>query len=99
MSDDNASPRARASAAGAPSDRQFDVAFHNLLLEARPLARAPQLGDMRDAVAYRPAIRARAAADRPRDAHELGSHFIAGEAHLRIAVAAKVDEFEVRRKL
>ena len=66
---------------------------------ARPLARSPQLGDMRDAVAYRPAIRARAAADRSRDTHELGSHLIAGEAHLRVAVAAHVDELEVRRKL
>src|SRR6185295_16664366 len=63
------------------------------------LARFPQLGDMRDAVAYRPAIRARAAADRSRDTHELGSHLIAGEVHLRIAVAAHIDELEMRRKL
>src|ERR1044072_5293943 len=81
------------------SDRQSDVAFQNLLLEARPLGRSPQLGDMRDAVAYRPAIRARAAADRPRDAHELGSHLFAGEAELRVAVAAQVNELEVRSKL
>ena len=92
-------PELRHVAAGTPSDRQSDLAFQNLLLEARPLARSPQLGDMRDAVAYRPAIRARAAADRPRDAHELGSHFIAGEPDLRIAMTAKIDEFEVRRKL
>ena len=66
---------------------------------ARPLARSPQLGGMRDAVAYRPAIRARAATDRPRDAHELGSHLTAGEAHLRVAVTAHVYELEMRRKL
>ena len=38
-------------AAGTPSDRQSDLAFQNLLFEAWPLARSPQLGDMRDAVA------------------------------------------------
>src|SRR6185436_1392496 len=68
-------------------------------LEMRPLARSPQLGDMRDAVAYRPAVRARAAADRPRDAHELRPHFIAREPNLRVAVAAEIDELEVRREL
>src|SRR5690242_1607577 len=83
----------------APSDRQSDIAFQHPLLEARPLARSPQLGDMRDTVAYRPAVRARAAADGPRDAHELGSHRVPGEAHRRIAVAAHVDELEMRRKL
>src|ERR1043165_9634169 len=92
-------PKTYHAAAGAPSDRESDLAFQNLLLEARPLARSPQLGDMRDTVAYRPAIRAPAAADRPRDAHELGSHLTAGEAHLRVAVAAHVDELKVRRKL
>ena len=83
----------------ARSDRQSNVAFQNLLLEARPLARSPQPGDMRDAVAYRPAIRARAAADRPRDAHELGSHLTAAQSHFRVSVPAQVHELEVRRKL
>ncbi len=39
------------------SDRQSDVAFQNLYIEVRPLARFPQLGDMGDAVAYRAAVR------------------------------------------
>lgn len=47
----HAEPELRHVAAGARSDRQSNVAFQNVLLEARPLARFPQLGDMRDAVA------------------------------------------------
>ena len=45
-------------------DRQSDVAFEHLLDELRALARRPQLGGMRDAVAYRPAVGLVAARDR-----------------------------------
>ena len=50
-------------------------------------------------VAKRTAIGTIAARDRAWNAHELGSHFIAGEPHRRIAVAAQVDEFEMRSKV
>src|SRR6185312_14498092 len=81
------------------SDRKAGVAFQHLLNEFRGFTCLPQLRRVNDAVAKRPAVRARAARDRAWDAHELGAHFIPGEPHLRVAMSASVDEFEMRRKL
>ena len=54
---------------------------------------------MDDAVAKRTAIGTIAARDRAWNADELGAHFIAGKPHGRVAVAARIEEFKVRRKL
>src|SRR5215472_13631063 len=51
-----------------------------------------------DPVAKRTAIGTIAARDRAWNADELGPHFIAGEPHRRIAVTARIHEFQVRGK-
>ena len=63
------------------------------------LARFPQLRNERDAVAQRAAVGPLAAGDGARYADELGPHLVGSKTHFGIAVAAEVDEFEVRRKL
>ena len=81
------------------SDREARVALENLLRKVRSLAGPPQPCAVDHAVAKRSAVRAIAPDDRPRDADKLGPHFIAGEPNLRIAMTARVYEFEVRCKL
>ena len=51
---------------------------------------------MGDTIAERTAIRLWAARDRPRNAHELGPHFIGAEPDRCIAVTAEIDELEMR---
>src|SRR5258706_15436288 len=53
---------------------------------------------MRYAIAQRPAVGALAPRDRPRDADELGPHFIDADPNRRIAMSAHIDEFQVRRQ-
>src|SRR5690242_10903026 len=54
---------------------------------------------MDDAIAHRPTIGLIAPCDGPRNADELRSHLVTGEPNLRIAMTARVYEFEMRRKL
>ena len=61
----------------------------------RRAARASRYGRRGSAAARRRALAAR---DRARDADELGPHLVAGEPNLRIAMPARIDEFEVRRE-
>lgn len=53
------------------SKRETGIAFEDAALEAGPLARAPHRHAVDDAIAERPSLRARAAFERTRDAHEL----------------------------
>ena len=80
------------------SDRKAGIALNDLLAQQRPLARFPERCRVDDPVAKRTAIGTIAARDRAWNADELGSHFIAGEPHRRIAVTAHIHEFKVRGK-
>src|SRR5262249_2858058 len=84
---------------GAISDRKAGGALNDLLSQRRPLARFPERCRVDDPVAKRTAIGTIAARDRAWYADELGSHFIAGQPHLRIAVTAHIHEFKVRGKV
>src|SRR5262245_51422187 len=83
---------------GAISDRKAGIALNDLLAQHRPLARFPERCRVDDAVTKRTAIGTIAARDRAWNADELGSHFIAGEPHRRIAVTARIHEFHMRGK-
>jgi len=72
-----------------------DIAFEHLLDEPRPLAGSPKPRAMHDPIAKWSAVSAFTARDRPRNADELGPHFIRAEPNRRIAVAAKVNELKV----
>ena len=72
-----------------------DIAFEHLLNELRLLAGSPKRRAMHDPIAKWSAVSAFAARDRPRNADELGAHFICAEQNRRIAVAAKVNELEM----
>ena len=76
-----------------------DIAFEHLLDELRLLAGSPKWRAMHDPIAKWSAVSAFTARDRPRNADELGAHFIRAEPNRRIAVAAKVNELEVWGKL
>src|SRR6201996_1437125 len=82
-----------------PSDRKAGIALNDLQAQQRPLTRFPERCRVDDAVAKRTAIGTIAARDWAWNADELGSHFIAGEPHRRIAMTAQVHEFKVRGKL
>src|SRR6478735_2017118 len=81
------------------SDRKADVAFDHLLLQTWTFASFPQLRTVQDPISQRPAIRSFAARDGTRDTDELGAHFGARQAYRRIAVPARVEEFEVGREV
>src|SRR4051812_47161363 len=84
------------SASGHISDRKAGIALEDLLAQQRPLAGLPERGRVDDPVAKRTAIGTIAARDWAWNADELGSHFVAGEPHRRIAVTAHIHEFKVR---
>src|SRR3954453_8473785 len=77
-------------------DRKAGLAFDDLLNQLWPLARLPQLRRVCDTVTERAAIGLSAARNRAGDADELGSHLIAAEPNLRVAVTTEIDELEVR---
>ena len=79
-------------------DPEARIAFQRLLRELRRLAWAPEFRAIGQAIAQRPAVGALAPRDRPRDADELGPHFVAAELNRRIAMSTHVDEFQVRRE-
>ena len=54
---------------------------------------------MRDPVAQRAAVRGFRALERPRDADEVAAGRIVGQAQGRVAVAAHVEELQVRREI
>jgi hypothetical protein len=81
------------------SKREPGIAFEDAPLEARPLARAPHRHAVDDAIAERPSVRARAAFERPRDAHELAFDGVCRQVQRRIAVAAHIEEGDVRRQV
>src|SRR3954453_1201126 len=80
------------------SDREAGVALDDLLAQQRPFARFPERCRVDDPVTKRTAIGTIAARDRAWNADELGSHFIGGEPHRRIAMTAHIHELEVRGK-
>src|ERR1700744_3036742 len=75
-----------------------DIAFEHLLDELRLLAGSPKRRAMHDPISKWTAGRAFTARDRPRNADDLGALFSRGEPDRRVAVAAKVNELEVRGK-
>ncbi len=72
-----------------------DIAFEHLLDELWLLAGSPKRRAMHDPIAKWTAVSAFTARNRPRNADELGTHFIRAEPNRRIAVAAKINELEV----
>ena len=60
-----------------PLDREAGIALQHLPDQFRTFSRAPQAGGVSDPVPQGPAVRPLAAGHRPRDADELGSHFVA----------------------
>src|SRR5947209_883781 len=79
-------------------DRQSDVALDNPLVELRPFACCPKFGSVHDAVAEWATVRALATGDRPRNADEFSPHLVTREPNGRIAMAAEIDELEMRGK-
>jgi hypothetical protein len=72
-----------------------DIAFEHLLDELRLLAGSPKRCAMHDPIAKWSTVSAFTARDRPRNADELGAHFIRAEPNRRIAVATQVNKLEV----
>src|SRR5205823_5553758 len=68
------------------------------MVELRPLACRPKFGTMHDPVAEWATVRALATGDRSRNAYEFSSHLITREPNCCIAMAAKIDELEMRGK-
>ena len=82
-----------------PSHRQANVPFEHRCLQLWALSALPQCGSVQYPIPDWPAVRPFAPYNGPRNEHELGPHFIAREPNLRIAMAAKIDELEVRGKV
>src|SRR6185503_9350262 len=80
------------------SDRQSRISLDDLAAQDGLLARLPERRAVDDPITERTAVGALGTPDRARDAHELGAHLVAGQAHLRVAVPPQIDELQVGRK-
>src|SRR5258707_7768007 len=80
------------------SDRQSRISLDDLAAQDGLLPRLPERRAVDDPITERTAVGALGTLDRARDAHELGAHLVGGQAHLRVAVGAQVNEFQVRRE-